>query len=453
MASVRPDPSTPRRKRHPDWSVKKILRDLNQEYNLGLDLRDTSTLTPSARQERAKYDENFRRWSLIDAGVRFLLFKDANAWQNALHGFRYEARAVSQNWIRKPLGDPDTLPSSAEIRKATRVGEQLQLQEKLLEFIDEAKQMLLAGSGPVSVIQSDRDSPAVHTRSTRSRPKRPSTDNELVIELGTAKRVRSQARQQSNILPVSCSIDKVPIRQKVSFAQQHAPTLSSRTLGQSFYNQSANTSKSSFQPSIFSADNNGFPASQQTQTTVDSGSQQPQKESRRPAPPSSVDFFAPSPGDLLALDESFSRYEAMEDEVPTSPDDVPDKDPRPWGNNEPEPELPTNATTLTNYTLRGRDDMEHATSPTLSTEYSSFSGLLDVQMPDIAPVPQPTVSDPLESRLKGIWRMFFVLFFSLTPLTPFQQRSRHGSEKPPYVLFGSSPASVFIVALILRAWT
>lgn len=412
MASVRPVPATPRGKRYQDCPVKTILRDLNQEYNLGLDLREASTLTPSARQKRATYDENFRRWNHIETGIRFLLFKDADAWQKALRDFRYEARAASQNWIRKPLGDPDTLPSSAEIRKATRVGQQLELQEKLLESINEVKQVLQAGSGPVSVGQSDRDSPAVHTRSTRSRPKRPSTDNELVVELGTSKRVKSQVRQQSDIQPVSSSIDKVPIRQKVSFAQPHAPTLSSKTLGQSFYNQSANTSKSSFQPSIFSADNDGFPVSQQTQTTVDSGSQQ-ERQARKPIPSSSVDFFAPSPGDLLALDESFSRYKAMEDEVATSPDDVPDEDPRAWGINEPEPELPTNATTRTNTTLRGRDDIEHATSPTISTEYSSFSGLLDVQMPDIAPVPQPTVSDPLESRLKGIWRMFFVLPFYL----------------------------------------
>lgn len=453
MASGGHGPSTPRKCRRipSDCPVRAILGELNSKYNLDLEIRDSSTLTPSARKERAAIDHDFRRWHHIEAGIRVLLSKDERAWQRCLHAFGFEARAASQGWIFKPFGDPDTLPSCADICKATTRGEQLQLQELLWESIDAARAMLQLGPTPApartalpdNTDRAGRDGPAAHTRPTPSRPKRPSTESELVIELETSpsKRFKSQLRQQDKQQAVTNSIDKVPIRTKVSFATPQAPSfstshsamVSSKAMGKSFYDQSANTSKSSFQPSIFSADYDEDSATQQTQTTVDSNSQRLKLQTPKAPTPaadhSSSAFFSPTPGDLAALRESFSRHEqeAMEAEVATIPDEdmMDEEDPRRRVAQEPKLELPTRPMALStknNKAPRVLDEMEHIISPLAAV--------------------RPAINDTLQSRLIGIWRMFcssvphIVCLCYLIDLY-FQQPSLRGLEMLQCALFGS----------------
>lgn len=279
MTSVRPVPSAPRRRQLcPGY---RIVRELNHEYNLGLhvgDPDDTRTFTVSEAKDLARRDLDFQRWHQIVNDVRFLY--NRRAWEKALRAFRREARAVSRDWIHKPGADPDLLPSSAEPFQAKTLGEQVELQDLLLEQIKKVKDLVQASG---SAQADEPQESAVPARGNGARAKRQSTDLIFEIPAGESKRRKSQG-EQTKATAVFSSIDKVPFRQKVTLPRKESSALSAIAPGRSFYNQSDNTSKSSFQPSIFSvAGNDGVQASQQTQTTVPNDSQPVTKLIRQPA--------------------------------------------------------------------------------------------------------------------------------------------------------------------------
>jgi hypothetical protein len=372
-----------------------IVRDLNQAYNLGLRLDDSRTFTLSEAKDLARHDLNLQRCRQIEGGVRFLYYR--GAWDTALRAFRREARAVSQGWIHKPEADPDLLPSSTELFKAKTPGEQLELQDLLLEQVKQVIESVQASESA----HAETPKSAVSPRTNGSRSKRQSTELIVEIPAGASKRRKSQDVQPKTIAVYS-SIDKVPLRQKFTLARKESSALSAVTPGRPFYDQSDNSSKSSLQPSIFSvAGNNGLPASQQTQTTVGNDSQPKPKPFHQPDPPSSFDLFAPSSGDIEALEVSFSRL--VEEQALEGTDDVPSEDPREWSQSEPE--LPTIHT-------RGLARDERGHSATISTKNSSC----DASPGDNTPVPELRTPTPLDNRLKNVWRRLLFPSFICRPV-------------------------------------
>ncbi|OIW32897.1 hypothetical protein CONLIGDRAFT_569861 [Coniochaeta ligniaria NRRL 30616] len=349
-ATVRPEPSTPKKPHSQGVArVDAIINDLNADYNLGIEICDKS-LTPSHRRERAKIDNHFARSDKISRILQQIYYQAGeDSLGTALEAFHRESKAVCRKWIPKPRADRDTLPSSSSPCRATTPGEQNELQEILVYILEQLRQALRPGptrDGPTD------DGFAIPSRPSQSRSKRLSDEGLQ----GTSKRVKERQLEPGH---VATTLDKVPARKKVG--RDDPPDLnprrsifqdSSRSFNRSFYEASANTSKASLIPSIFSnVENEPLPASQ---STVDPDTQEPKKPSARHglAPLSSAaDSFAPSSGDIRALDESFSHFAERDGESPL-------------------------------------------------TEYSEFSGLLDIQMPDVfASLP----SNPLEARLKNIW--------------------------------------------------
>lgn len=386
-APLRSEPSTPKKKtpRSGPTPVEDIIRQLNAKYNLGIDLYDKN-LTPSHRRERAKVDIHFAQCDKIASKLQFLHYEGGQGiLDKALDAFRRESRAACLKWISKPLGDRDTLPFSSEPRRASTPGEQNELQEILLQILEQLVLFLreIGGDGT----EGERgDSSAIPSRppQLKPKPKRPSNEG---LE-NSSKRVKSQQRQ-AQPSHVTAAIDKIPGRKinPEESMQSIFQQPSSRSLNRSFYNTSADTSKASLAQSVFSE----VEALSPSQSTADPGSQNPKKPRLKVAlrPPSTVDSFPPSPGDIQALAESFSRFDEPEAEVEV----LNDRRPNVSAGKGP-PRSPSQA------------HLQRISSPAHSSEYSSISGLLDAPLPDVTSEPQLS-SSTLEARLKNIWRMLF----------------------------------------------
>jgi hypothetical protein len=407
-SSVRPEPSTPSPKKQLQGisRVDAIIESLNSGYNLGIEICD-KTLTPSHRQERAKIDNQFARFDKISRTLQQLLIKGGEPFVNrALEAFHRESKAACRKWISKPRADWDTLPVSSLPCKAITPGEQNELQEILVDVLEQLRQRLRPD--PIRNERTDGFAiPSRPSQSSTSRPKRPSNEG---LE-SSSKRVK----EVDELGHVATVIDKVPARKKGG-RDEPAPSIfqsNSRSLNRSFYDASASTSKASLVPSIFS--NNDFDPLPASQSTVDPTNDEPKK-----VPQSSIaDSFAPSSGDILALDESFSHYAERGGGSPLLA--------------EPPNQVPGNI----------------ASSPEHSTEYSDFPGLLDVQMPDTC-IFAPLQSHPLEARLTNIWRRLFLLFVVRGHDVDCPQRNLLPGTRRHLLLYsGNSRASAFIVVLTL----
>lgn len=382
-ASARPEVSTPSPKKQVQGisRVDGIIEHLNSNYNLAIEICDKS-LTPSHRRDRAKIDHQFARANKISCIFQQLLSKGGEPFvDSTLNAFHRESKAACRNWISKPRADWDTLPTSSLPYKASTPGEQNELQEILISILEQLRQRLR--SEPVELPKSGTTAgtsdgcadgfviPSRPSQQLMSRSKRPSNEG---LE-GPSKRVKDL-----ELGHVATAIDKVPARKKVGRGDP-VPSIfksNSRSLGRSSCDVSANTSKASLVPSIFS--NNDFEPLA-SQSTVDPATDEPKKLlSLQGHPQSSIaDSFAPSSGDIRALDESFSRYVEGGGEPPLS-DQISDR---------------------------------IASSPQWSIQYPDISGLLDVRMQDVSAPPQ---AHPLEARLRNIWRRSSIVFACLASL-------------------------------------
>lgn len=395
-ASARPAPSTPSPKKQVQGiaRVDSIIQDLNSNYNLGIEICDKS-LTPSHRRERARIDSQFARFDQISRILQQLVFRGGEPFvDRALKAFHRESKGACRNWIYKPKADCDILPTSHLPCKASTPGEQNELQEILIGILEQLRERLRPEPVALPSVQDaagarddSTDGFALPSRpSQQARPKRPSNDG---LER-SSKRVK-----EADIGYVATVIDKVPARKKVG-RDDPVPSggnfqSNGRTLGRSLCDASANTSKASLVPSIFS--NNDFEPLPASQSTVDPATDEPKKSFSLPGHPqsSTADSFAPSSGDIRALDESFSHYVERGGEFP----------------------------------LSDQATRRIANSPQHGTEYSDISGLPDARTEDIS-APGQGQAHPLEARLMNIWRrspMTFAYNASLVDFSPSETSS------------------------------
>lgn len=374
MAAARPAPTTPRKPRV--QSVEDIIVALNDDYNVDIPLPDSS-LTPSYRLERAKYDTEYGRRDRIYKGIHFLYHKREGELERTLRAFHYESKAASQNWLPKPSADPDVLPCSSGTSRADTPGEILELQTILLDTIE---RMMLSLKPSLSGRQTTAGVSEVQTDSFVGppRPSRPKRSSHEGLD-GSTKRVRShQAETNSDeTQELFAAIDKVPVRHKATArgssdleTSTAAPNvrLGQKSFNGTSLNTSLNTSKVSMVTSVFSVqDPNGVSATQSTVEANINGTQ------RTVPVECSQDSLMPSSDVLRALDESFNHIQSAVDENPGTP---------------------------RSERVSGSVD--------LSTGYTEVFEMQDVLAPNAKPPPPigSRKTPTLGSRLQSIWRKF-----------------------------------------------
>ncbi|MCJ1394492.1 hypothetical protein MMC18_007370 [Xylographa bjoerkii] len=149
------NPTTPSKKGE---DIDKIVFALNTRWSLDLPLR-------SAPQSPEKIVNPESRGEKIFSAIKLLFFKDNEALQYAVSRFEdharqhHSARQNHSNWVYKPMGETDTLPSRPAIDsylssrswlKTTSIVDESTvrlLQETLLRFLTDAKKNWLLNKG------------------------------------------------------------------------------------------------------------------------------------------------------------------------------------------------------------------------------------------------------------------------------------------------------------------
>lgn len=117
-------PATPSK---PANAVNRVVEQLNDDYNLGLELPDP-TRSPSHHKQQAAQNGQFAQSLRIFRGIHFLYYQRGESLELALESFAAEARAASLRWVPKPRADPGTLPSARHPPKAQTPEQQGNLQ-------------------------------------------------------------------------------------------------------------------------------------------------------------------------------------------------------------------------------------------------------------------------------------------------------------------------------------
>ncbi|KAK4135212.1 hypothetical protein BT67DRAFT_419358 [Trichocladium antarcticum] len=131
-------PATPVKTIRGDGPVERVFRQLNDDYDLGLELPDPS-LTPSRRKQLGTQNKAFANSDQISRGIGFLYWQKDDSLDEALVAFFNTAKVESLRWVPKPRADPGTLPSSAIPPKARTANEQESLRAILIATLDRFK--------------------------------------------------------------------------------------------------------------------------------------------------------------------------------------------------------------------------------------------------------------------------------------------------------------------------
>ena len=92
-------PTTPRKKGE---RINQIIVEINNRWNLDLPIQ-TSLETPSQTSRSSERD--------IYRLIKFLYFQDEESLNKAIHDFDSHALSIHSEWIFKPRGERETLPS------------------------------------------------------------------------------------------------------------------------------------------------------------------------------------------------------------------------------------------------------------------------------------------------------------------------------------------------------
>lgn len=131
-------PHTPSKRLAGSAAIERVIRKLNDDYGLAIDIPDP-TLSPVRRQQLGAENEQYSRCNRICRGIQFLYYQRGDVLNHALDAFFHEAKAASLCWVPKPRADPGTLPSAATPPKAQTARQQLSLQTILVSVIDRFK--------------------------------------------------------------------------------------------------------------------------------------------------------------------------------------------------------------------------------------------------------------------------------------------------------------------------
>jgi hypothetical protein len=313
-------------------AIEKVVRSLNDDYGLGIEMPDP-TLSPSRRKQLSAQDEQYARWDRICRGLQFLYYQRGNTLDQALAAFFNEAKAASLRWVPKPRADPGTLPSATTPPRAQTAGQQWNLQSILIGVIDDYKAHAMPAlllprpsATPVSARRGSRDasSPKSAPESPDSPASKRSFDSDDDHE---AKRLRAKA----SVIPRNPSptpsaftdaLDKVPTRRRLGYPPDNWSPQRRQPDERSTSSHSSNGSSVS---SIFS--HRDGPLS--TQTTLDEDSREQKRSVAAPTHPSPPRFNVAHrsgprvptiPGRANAAQQSPPRSSALSTDYSDFPD-------------------------------------------------------------------------------------------------------------------------------------
>ena len=126
-------PHTPNKSILGTLAVERVVRKLNNDYGLGVEIPDPA-LSPARRKQLGADNEQYALCDRICRGILFLHYQ--RALDQTLAAFFSEAKAASLRWVPKPRADPRTLPSATTPPKAQTAGQQWSLQNILISVID-----------------------------------------------------------------------------------------------------------------------------------------------------------------------------------------------------------------------------------------------------------------------------------------------------------------------------
>ena len=312
-------PTTPGRKHGGDF--EKWFLDFSNTYNLNLRLPPRAS--PAKRKKMADSDPEFSFELSLYNRLRFHYFSDTSDRIEEL--FLEAAKDVHKQWIRKPFGESDTIPSPTRLPRAASEPERCDLIRRLSQILEEwgpLKTPSFLGSRYTITPQhhSPPSSPSVDRQLQRF--KRFSGDHRITSPSLSSKRPRSVApslSQQDEQTEEEeedgvADMESVHSIRRTIFTKPPPPSQASRRSRSRSRNglyqlgDSTNTSRSTFVSKVFDEAEGDPPiASQQTQTTIEASTQE---KMRRPPPSSdSYSSFAPSSSTEMALHTSFANYE------------------------------------------------------------------------------------------------------------------------------------------------
>ena len=307
-------PSTPGRKYGGDF--EKWFLDFSNTYNLNLRLPPRAS--PAKRKKLADSDPEFSFELSLYNRLRYHYFSDT--YDRIEELFLAAAKDVHKHWVRKPLGESDTVPSPTRLPRAASEPERCDLTRRLHDILEEW--------GPLKT-PSILESRYTITPQCRPPPSSPTIDRQLqrlkrLSEEGRISSPSFSSKKPRSFAPsVSLSrhneeteeeedLESAPPIRRTIFTNPRAQSQESRRgrrrTGLYQLGESANTSRSTFVSKVFDQVEEDPPiASQQTQTTVEASTQE--KLRRPPASSDSVSDFAPSTSTEMALHTSFMNYE------------------------------------------------------------------------------------------------------------------------------------------------
>ncbi|KAI1154544.1 hypothetical protein F4825DRAFT_448449 [Nemania diffusa] len=289
--------------RHDDGGFDIWFLEFSNLYNLNLRRPNSSFIYEQAGASSYYDDSSFygRLKSQYRRGKGNLI----------LELFANDAREIHSKWVKKPDGGTGVTPSPTGLPRASTEPERTSLLNCLAEILD----FLSRSERPRHSVADEPLSPT-GMRST----KRPSPDEEC-RQSPTSKRCRgitTPLRPPS----VLSRLDSGEVRASTPVPETTAPLIVrdvpySQEHGTHEFASSANISRSSFAPSVFSEaeDPEGhtiLPATQETEITIISESSQ---HKRKPSSRGVVDSSVPSSSTERAPDASFNERTSLQQDV------------------------------------------------------------------------------------------------------------------------------------------
>lgn len=300
MSAMKPPPALNQYPRHPrhDWLC--FINELNVKYNLGIPIIPDG-LSPSKRKEQ----ETPATRLYIRLEIHFYQ-GGLEALQRLTKEFDSESRQSCSQWVKKPNGDPDTLPTFGSNPTASNQIERECLQSIFHKVLDRCQ--------PKRAFSRTQSGPAAFSmeKSTSAQPKRAA---EGEMNKGPIKRSKLPGQTVSAAqVPTPAVLSKpghlFAAPGLASKGTRQGPTTAGSSFVDSFealkrsttYSTSANSKASS--RSVFS----NAKLEPSTQETVEAS---PQEQRRTLS--TSQDQFPPTPATEDLLQKSFADHEASFD--------------------------------------------------------------------------------------------------------------------------------------------
>lgn len=142
-------PVAPSRAPHPRDDLRRFINELNVRYNLGIPILGPDPgLTPAERDGETLAGRLYTRLQ-----AHFFL-GGLDALTSLLDDFDARAKCYWSQWVKKPHGDPDTLPQPVRPPLARNLQERACLQTLLNDVLDTAKRPSIAASKRLDGTQS-----------------------------------------------------------------------------------------------------------------------------------------------------------------------------------------------------------------------------------------------------------------------------------------------------------